>query len=38
MWNSLISDAKSRKVFFNVDTNADLDKIKSYVIKRTKKK
>lgn len=38
MWNSLISDAKSRKVFFNVDTNADLDKVKSYVIKRTRRK
>ncbi|XP_033348254.1 uncharacterized protein LOC117232754 [Bombus vosnesenskii] len=33
MWNSLIADAKARKVFFNVNPNANSHEIKSYVIK-----
>ncbi|XP_017790018.1 PREDICTED: probable helicase senataxin [Habropoda laboriosa] len=33
MWNSLLQDAKSRKVFFHVSTNADPQTVKSYVIK-----
>ncbi|XP_060828879.1 uncharacterized protein LOC132914081 [Bombus pascuorum] len=37
MWNSLIADAKARKVFFNVKPNANSHEIKSYVIKRVMK-
>lgn len=37
MWNSLIADAKARKVFFNVNPNANSHEIKSYVIKRVMK-
>ncbi|XP_043588324.1 helicase sen1 isoform X2 [Bombus pyrosoma] len=37
MWNSLIADAKTRKVFFNVNPNANSHEIKSYVIKRVMK-
>nr|XP_034188053.1 helicase sen1-like isoform X1 [Osmia lignaria] len=32
MWNSLLSDAKARKVYFNVNANARPDKIKPYII------
>ncbi|XP_053985855.1 uncharacterized protein LOC128880140 [Hylaeus volcanicus] len=34
MWNSLLSDAKSRKIFFNVNANADPQEIKVHVVKR----
>ena len=32
MWNSLLSDAKARKVYFNVNADARPDKIKPYII------
>ncbi|XP_043514484.1 helicase sen1-like [Frieseomelitta varia] len=38
MWNSLIADAKSRKVFFNVNPNADSHEVQSYIIKPMTKK
>ncbi|CAD1475543.1 unnamed protein product, partial [Heterotrigona itama] len=38
MWNSLIADAKSRKVFFNVKPNANSHEIQSYIIKPMTKK
>ncbi|CAK9823558.1 Probable helicase senataxin [Anthophora retusa] len=38
MWNSLLQDAKSRKVYFHVNANTKSQKIKSYVIKRIRKK
>ncbi|XP_076293905.1 putative helicase senataxin [Lasioglossum baleicum] len=36
MWNSLLSDAKSRKVYFNVNAQADSQEIKHHVIKRSR--
>ena len=38
MWNSLIADAKSRKVFFNVNPNANPHEVQSYIIKPMTKK
>ncbi|KOX75801.1 putative helicase senataxin [Melipona quadrifasciata] len=38
MWNSLIADAKSRRVFFNVNPNADPHEVQSYIIKPVTKK
>ncbi|XP_076644410.1 putative helicase senataxin isoform X2 [Halictus rubicundus] len=34
MWNSLLSDAKSRKVYFNVNAQAEPREIKHHVVKR----
>ncbi|XP_076178494.1 uncharacterized protein LOC143152358 isoform X1 [Ptiloglossa arizonensis] len=34
MWNSLLSDAKFRKIFFNVNANAEPQEIKVHVVKR----
>ncbi|XP_078034885.1 putative helicase senataxin isoform X2 [Augochlora pura] len=34
MWNSLLSDARSRKIYFNVNAQADPQEIKQYVVKR----
>lgn len=38
MWNSLLSDAKARKVYFNVNADAGPDKIKPYIINNKKLK
>ncbi|XP_076624107.1 putative helicase senataxin [Colletes latitarsis] len=34
MWNSMLSDAKSRKIHFNVNANANPQEIKVHVVKR----
>nr|XP_031832015.1 probable helicase senataxin isoform X1 [Nomia melanderi] len=34
MWNSLLSDAKSRKIYFNVNARAEPQEIRQHVVKK----
>ncbi|KAL2713828.1 helicase SEN1 [Vespula squamosa] len=33
MWNALISDSRSRKIYFDINSNASLNEIKQHIIK-----